>query len=132
MSSMSSIEEYMTSINNFDGLAARQSLQFVSQGIRELKEELSLFGTACGPVCGPSHTAGTMSEDDDDDDIVLRNTRESGVIDLRVPNFEADEGKGGGISLAELDRRKRAWDQRRKEQQQAGGDNVANERTPLV
>ncbi|CAJ1951268.1 unnamed protein product [Cylindrotheca closterium] len=131
LNSMSSIEEYMTSINSFDGLAARQSLQFVTQGIRELKEELSLIGTAWGgPVCGPSHLA---TSEENDDDFVIRSSIETGAIDLRVPNFEPDgDHRQGGISLAELDRRKQAWNQRRKEQKREGAEMVANEKTPLV
>jgi len=132
MPSMSSMEEYMTSVTSFDGLAARQSLQFVSQGIRELKEELTLIGTACGPVCGPSDLAGAISEEDEDD-IVIRSTLETGAVDLRVPTFEPDGNyRQGGISLAELDRRKQAWEQRRIQQQREGTKEVANERTPLV
>ncbi|KAL3935031.1 MAG: hypothetical protein SGBAC_009367 [Bacillariaceae sp.] len=142
MSSMSSMEEYMTSINSFDGLAARQSLQFVSQGIRELKEELSLIGTACGPVCGPNSDLAAAISEDDDDDIVIRNnitTMETG--NLGLPTFEPTTAatrrngadyRRGGISLSELDRRKQAWVQHKKVQKQKGTDEVANERTPLV
>jgi hypothetical protein len=39
------IEDYMPS---FDGVAARHSIQFMRQGIQELKDENSYFGHACG------------------------------------------------------------------------------------
>ena len=89
---MASIEEYMTSINNFDGLAAKQSLQFVSQGIRELKAEITLMGNACAPmVCGPEDFASSSSDDDDGDD------------EEKIKEAEEE------LSFEEIQRRKQVW-----------------------
>ena len=49
--SLVSIEEYMTS---FDGKAARSSLQFVRQGMKEIKEELSCFAACHGRAESPT------------------------------------------------------------------------------
>eukprot|EP00980_Cylindrotheca_fusiformis_P007697 scaffold1624_cov105-Cylindrotheca_fusiformis.AAC.8 len=113
-----SFEEYVTSINNFDGLAARQSLQFVSQGIRELREELSHLG------CGTPADAGVSSSDDDDGDnefdMQSLPTREA----TRPKTFPRDKKQ---MNLEEMRRRKQAWKRRQKKQQEG-----ANETTPLL
>lgn len=123
-----SIEEYMTSINNFDGLAARQSIQFVSQGIRELREEITYFGTACGPVvCGGTPTGLVVSssdEEEEDYDDVVRLTPITQASRPQTGNQDDDEDN---ISLAEMRRRKQVW-KRQQEKQKEG----TNEKTPLV
>jgi translation initiation factor 4G len=100
----STTEEYMTSINTFDGLAARQSLQFVSLGIKELKEEITYFGNACGP-CAPGDADFISSASSGSSDEIIQKPR-------------------WPISTPEMNRRKQAW----KRQKQK----TASEDTPLL
>jgi predicted MFS family arabinose efflux permease len=58
--SLVSIDDYITS---FDGIAARQSIHFVQQGFKEMKDEMALFRQACGPCHG-----GSLAEQDRDDE----------------------------------------------------------------
>jgi predicted MFS family arabinose efflux permease len=58
--SLVSIEEYMTS---FDGLAARRSIQFMRQGIREIKDEMSCLGHACRSTNEDSDEDGSGSDE---------------------------------------------------------------------
>ena len=104
---MTSIEEYMTSINTFDGLAAKQSLQFVSQGIKELKEEISLMGHCRPIVCGPEDflSSSSSSSDDEEEQLVIR---EEEIV----------------LPPDEIQRRKQAWKQK--------VSDSAKEDTPLL
>jgi hypothetical protein len=101
--SLVSIEEYMTS---FDGQAARKSIQFMSQGIRELKEEISYFGHKCGTT-----KESSSSSDDEDEDLLQQE-----------------------MPKEEIDKRRDVWKRRQQQQQLSNNNNnlVANEETPLL
>jgi len=102
----STTEEYMTSVNTFDGLAARQSFLFVSQGIRELKEEITYFGTACGPCQALEDLQSSSGSEEENDSSI-------------------EHPEPLQISLHEMNRRKQAWRQQRESEQ-------ATENTPLL
>jgi MFS family permease len=100
--SVVSIEERMTS---FDNNAARQSIAFMQQGIREIiQDERLLFGRHCGEMsfCGPTRSSSQDEYDDENyngDDFVI----EEEVTDLDSSTVE---------------QRRQRWLQQQKEEQQ--------------
>jgi translation initiation factor 4G len=62
--SIVSIEDYMTS---FDVEAAKQSLDFMRQGLKELTDEMATFRNGCRPC----DSGGDMSEQDREDDAAM-------------------------------------------------------------
>ena len=76
-----SIEDNMIA---FDGTAARRSIQFMSLGIKELKEEISYYGGQCG-------TAASSSEEEEDDDV--RNEMSAQEVDRRREVWKRQQQK---------------------------------------
>jgi hypothetical protein len=113
--SLVSIEDYMTS---FDGVAARRSIQFMRQGIRELKDEVSYFGHACG-------SGGVKEESSDDDDTSSNNGG--------VPLLQEQEKE---LSREEIEKRRQVWIRQQQQQrlsfQNDSSLDAPTEQTPLL
>jgi sugar phosphate permease len=77
--SLVSIEDYMTS---FDGVAARRSIQFMRQGIRELKDEVSYYRGH------PSGSGGVKEESSLDDDDTNSSQNNNGEKELSREEIE--------------------------------------------
>jgi MFS family permease len=113
--SVVSIEERMTS---FDNNAARQSIAFMRQGIREIiQEERLLFGRHCGEMsfCGPTRSSSQDEYDEENyngDDFVI----EEEVTDLDTSTVE---------------QRRQRWLRQQKDEQQRNREQ-SDPQSPLV
>ena len=100
-SSLVSIEDYMTS---FDGIAARNSLAFMTQGFKEIQEEISHFH------CGNKNSISSTSSSDEED---------------------KEEARQEILSQEEIEKRRVAW-KRQQASLSANSLEVAHEETPLL